>query len=70
MPRPCVLGRRDGPSLWVVEELGVLAQSPPKTVLLTRVIRLVDQVALVGVGDVLLDEFLGRPIPGFGLESA
>ncbi len=70
MPRPSVLAGGHSAGLDVVVELGVLAQAAPKAVLLAGVVGLVDEVALVGVGVVLLDEGLGCAVPGLRLESA
>jgi len=70
MPRPGLLGGGDCAGLAIVVELGILAQAAPEAVLLAGIVGLVDQVALVGVGAVLLDEGLGGAVPGLGLEGA
>lgn len=70
MHSPRILGRRDSLGDGIIQKVGILAQSPPESKALPRVVALVDEMALGRVRAVALLQGQGGALPGLGLEAA
>lgn len=68
MSAPGLLARGDHARVRVVQEVGVFPQAPPHAELLARIVGLVDEVALLGVGAVSVAQRNGGSLPRAGLE--
>lgn len=66
---PSLLAGSHCPRIGVVEKLWVLPQAPPQPELLARIVALVDEMPLVGVGTMPLGQGLHGAVPGLLLEA-
>lgn len=69
MCSPGLITSRHSPVFGVVEEVAIFTQAPPQAKLLARIIALVDEVTLVGIGTVTLGESFAGSVPSLGLEA-
>lgn len=69
MRLPCLLTCIDHARVGIIQKLRVLPQPSPHAKSLARIVGLVDQVALLGIGRMLVAKRNGCPLPRASLEA-